>query len=514
MDWANQPDPFRTYQTEPIVLLPFLNRDPSAAHADLYRRTHSSPRPFDLKTVSGFLELSLALSAWKAAGQAKWALRINPSSGNLHPTEAHLLLPTLPDLVGGVYHYNPLPHALEARVEVPEFLWAAIHDSFQTSGFFCALTSIFWREAWKYGERAFRYCNHDIGHALAALSFSANLFGWRAVVVDSLSDDDIEALIGLDRVDWAPLEAEHPEVLLLIHPIDHAPQTLEFPTELIESFRKLPVKGRPNRLSPHSVNWEIIYATAGHTRKRTALSTTVIHDNPPRIAAASAPGLTAAEIIRRRRSATAFDMDGDIDKATFLSMLDATLARDGQAPFDANLMPSSVHLAVFVHNVSGVEPGIYLLLRNPEDRGDLTGAFRPDFLWTPLSASLPLYLLQPGDFRMAAIDISCHQEIAGFSAFSLGMLARFAPIVTTEPYRYRHLFWETGMIGQVLYLEAEAHGVRGTGIGCFFDDEIHQLMGLGDDTWQSLYHFTVGRPIEDRRLTTLAPYHHLDTRNR
>ena len=35
---------------------------------------------------------------------------------------------------------------------------------------------------------------------------------------------------------------------------------------------------------------------------------------------------------------------------------------------------------------------------------------------------------------------------------------------------YRRLFWECGLIGQVLYLEAEAAGVRGTGIGCFYDD--------------------------------------------
>ncbi|MEJ2478114.1 MAG: hypothetical protein P8Y40_11570, partial [Desulfobacterales bacterium] len=109
-----------------------------------------------------------------------------------------------------------------------------------------------------------------------------------------------------------------------------------------------------------------------------------------------------------------------------------------------------------------------------------------------------------------AIEISCHQEIAGFSAFSLGMIARFGETLRSTPYRYRHLFWETGMVGQVLYLEAEAQGVRGTGIGCFFDDPVHSLAGLADTTWQSLYHFTVGRSVEDPRLTTLPPYHHLE----
>ena len=79
-------------------------------------------------------------------------------------------------------------------------------------------------------------------------------------------------------------------------------------------------------------------------------------------------------------------------------------------------------------------------------------------------------MLAEGNYRQQAMMVSCHQDIAGSSAFSLGMIARFKDAIADEPFRYRHLFWETGMIGQILYLEAEAHGVGGTGIGCFFDD--------------------------------------------
>jgi len=63
------------------------------------------------------------------------------------------------------------------------------------------------------------------------------------------------------------------------------------------------------------------------------------------------------------------------------------------------------------------------------------------------------------------------QEIAGEGFFSLGMLARFEPAMRDlGPSMYPRLFWETGLIGQVLYLEAHAFGVSATGIGCFFDD--------------------------------------------
>jgi hypothetical protein len=126
---------------------------------------------------------------------------------------------------------------------------------------------------------------------------------------------------------------------------------------------------------------------------------------------------------------------------------------------------------------------------------------------------LNLYLLQKGDFRREATFASCQQDIAGDGAFSVGMIAKFKENIENNPFLYRRLFWETGMIGQVLYLEAEAHSIRGTGIGCFFDDVVHKLLGFDDNTYQSLYHFTIGSALEDKRITTLPPYYHLEDGN-
>jgi hypothetical protein len=90
------------------------------------------------------------------------------------------------------------------------------------------------------------------------------------------------------------------------------------------------------------------------------------------------------------------------------------------------------------------------------------------------------------------------------------MLAEFEPRLRQQgPWAYRQLHWEAGAVGQALYLEAEAAGLRGTGIGCFFDDMLHELVGLRDRRWQTLYHFTVGAPVDDPRLATLDAYHHL-----
>jgi hypothetical protein len=71
---------------------------------------------------------------------------------------------------------------------------------------------------------------------------------------------------------------------------------------------------------------------------------------------------------------------------------------------------------------------------------------------------------------------------------------------------YRNLFWEAGLVGQVLYLEAEEASIRSTGIGCYFDDPVHEVFGISSRDWQSFYHFTVGGAVEDKRLTTLPAY--------
>jgi hypothetical protein len=187
-------------------------------------------------------------------------------------------------------------------------------------------------------------------------------------------------------------------------------------------------------------------------------------------------------------------------------MLESLMLRLDAPPWNASPHPVLVHPALMVHRVDGLEPGLYMFLRDPAALPDLKVSTRPEWLWQQTGPGhLPLYLLLPYDLRDAAKLICCHQDIGADSSFALGMLAKFEAALH-EPWRYRQLFWECGMLGQVLYLEAEAAGVRATGIGCFFDDEMHALLGIKGYSWQSLYHFTVGGAIDDARLSALPPY--------
>jgi hypothetical protein len=220
----------------------------------------------------------------------------------------------------------------------------------------------------------------------------------------------------------------------------------------------------------------------------------------------------AGTLIRQRRSAVALDGKTSIDAATFCAMLDKTLARRATPPWDALPWSPRIHLALFVHRVEGLAPGLYLLERDERVHAPLVALIGGAALWrrpANAPAHMQLYCLAEGDYRRASASVSCQQAIAADGAFSLGMIAEFSETLAAGASGYRRLFWEAGVLGQVLYLEAEACGVRGTGIGCYFDDAVHELVGLTGDRFQSLYHFTLGGAVEDTRLVTRPAYAHL-----
>ena len=518
LDWATQPNPFRQYRRAPFISLLIANPPDSPGYDALYESRGIHTQPVCLETVSSFFQYSLALSAWKEYQASRWALRINPSSGNLHPTEGYLLIGPVDRLtpMPGVFHYAPKDHALEQRCHIQTEVWDQLIDGFPPDTFFAGLSSVHWREAWKYGERAYRYCQHDAGHALAALSLAAALQGWQVRPLGQMSDQAILHLLGLDRCqDFEHAEREHPDLLIAVIPATDA-QTgdtpLHLPNDAIESVGQGKWYGRANSLSSDHVEWELIDSVAKACTKpaTSALASSTPATEFPDPGDAKRPDIPAHRIIQQRRSAVAMDGRTSITTDQFYLMMDRTLPRFARPPWSALGPPAFVHLALFVHLVKGLDPGLYFLLRSPTQMSKLRESMNPEFDWnkpTGCPQSLPLYHLKTGDARAVAGQVSCGQDIAADGAFSLGMIADFEePLRTHGPWIYRRLFWETGIIGQVLYLEAEAAGIRSTGIGCFFDNPVHELFGFNGRKFQSLYHFTVGGPVEDTRLTTLPPY--------
>src|SRR5206468_1241176 len=141
LDWANQPDPFRRFEGAPLIPLPLLKPDEepvSPAYEAIYQADAALPQSISLRTISRFFEFA-------------------------------------PEQI--------------ARLLAP----------FPSGAFLFGLTSVHWREAWKYGERAFRCCNHDIGHAIGTARFAASTLGWNMALLDGLSQDTTAMLLGTQR---------------------------------------------------------------------------------------------------------------------------------------------------------------------------------------------------------------------------------------------------------------------------------------------------------------------------
>src|SRR4029453_18873542 len=173
---------------------------------------------------------------------------------------------------------------------------------------------------------------------------------------------------------------------------------------------------------------------------------------------------------------------------TFYGMLDRLLPQSRVPPWDVLSWTPQVHCGIFVHRVDGITPGLYLLVRQKASYEKLKRALSADFVFEQPSGCpehLPFYKLIAGDFRQQAQVISCRQKIAGAGAFSLGMIADFKDSLQEKgAWWYRRFFWEAGVLGQVLYLEAEAAGIRGTGIGCYFDTAFNKLLGCRETQLQ------------------------------
>jgi SagB-type dehydrogenase family enzyme len=528
LDWASQPRPFRSFDGAPVLSLypapgtaPPILRPPRVTYDSLFEGPRPPPLPFSAGAIGHLLRHALGLSAWKSFRGSRWSLRVNPSSGNLHPTEAYLITGPMADLTAtpAVWHYAPDRHALEQRCAFDVEAWRRL----QVPGipdpeelFLLALTSIHWRESWKYGERAFRYCQHDLGHAVATLAVSAASCGWRLTMLPGFPQRAIAAMAGLDRdEDFTEAEREEPACLLMATRQDgpdlRAAAQAEPSPAFVAAIAAGRWFGRASQLSEDHVRWSFIDDVAEATedcgRNGAAISAEAApFDLDVPAASGSDRQLDAQALVLQRRSAVALDGVSPIGLESFLLMLRRSLPRSG-IPWEAAWWDPRIHFLLFVHRVKGLRPGLYMLTRNGRAVPRLRAACRPEFLWEPAADGLPLWLLYAGDCRHLAGRLSCDQEIAADGFFSLGMVADVEASLTAQGASfYRHLFWESGMAGQVLYLEAEAAGARGTGIGCFYDDPVHEVLGLDGALFQSLYHFTIGMPVEDTRLTSEPGY--------
>jgi SagB-type dehydrogenase family enzyme len=451
------PDPFRHYEGAPLLDLPADPPSPEIPAGD------------GAAFLSQLLYYSAAISASKLVSTtlvpstgSRYALRVNPSSGNLHPTEFHFLTHGLKQWPDGLYHYRPSSHMAEQRavgdLKLP--LGGAAPIVF-------VLTSIAWREAWKYRDRAYRYCLHDIGHAWQALALAADAMGCGSYAIGDFPDDNVARLCRLNEDEW-------PMLLIEL-------RGGSIPVDEPEAGETVWYGGDANQLSEETIAYPRIDAIHDITKVRGQASISAVESaragsGEIKLPAPASSLRAFGETARRRRSALNFC--GGMQSIS-LEQLSAILAAASQ-PFSADFAGASfIQLYLYVHRVEALPPGVYR--------------------YWPASAHLEP--IKTGDQRVAAAGLSLGQDLAGNACVAFSMIGDLERATRAHGDRgYRYVHFEAGAIGQRLYLAAEALGLGATGIGAFFDDEVHRYLGLTPDQGQVVYHFAIGYPVPDPRL--------------
>lgn len=400
--------------------------------------------------LSQLLFYSAAISASKVVPSTgfRYALRVNPSSGNLHPTEFHFVTRGLRDWPDGLYHYRPSSHMAEQRAA------GQFNVEHSDAPIIFILTSIAWREEWKYRDRAYRYCLHDIGHAWQALALAAQAMGCKTRRIVEFPDDEIARELRLNEDEWP---------MLILEVGDAARKS--------DASETVWYAGQANQLSKETILYPRIDAihTATKLIVNFALESGPTGSGEIKLPPPAQSMRSFGEIARNRRSA--LDFVGGTQSIS-LAQLSALLT--GASP-----LLSFIQLYLYVHRVDGLESGVY--------------RFWPEHA--------ELEKIQSGDQRVAAAGLSLGQDLAGNAcvAFSMiGDLERAARAYGDRGYRYVH--FEAGAVGHRLYLAAEALGLGATGIGAFYDEEVHRYLHVKPEQGQVVYHFAIGYPVPDPRL--------------
>jgi SagB-type dehydrogenase family enzyme len=498
LDWDAQPSPFRSFEGAEQLPLPSLSESEPAVRRALSRRAEevatAAPVPFSLGALAALLKLSVGITAWKQQGPDRWAVRANPSSGNLHPVEVYALVVGSEVLPSGAYHYQPDHHTLERRATYSL-------EGETEPRVVLALTSVMWREAWKYGERGFRYCQLDVGHAISALQYAAAVLGYRLRELRHVGSETLSGTLGLDRAaDFTggprhETEREEPEVLL---ELELGPELRPLDVARLHGWtRRALFSGRASTIDRHPIySWPWIDEAARATRAA---------DGEPLRGSSHLPSLLGpraaaaplAQLLLERRSAQRFDGRFTLSRDAFIDLLEVLTP---PAPSEEQL-----DVLLFVHRVETISTGVYLLRREGGESSLLTW-LEPRFELRPVlglgrASLLEVASLAPRELARIARTLHCHQDIAANCCVAFGMLVDLERAVVTAP-DYRRVLRSAGSLGHTLYLEAEALGLRGTGIGCFFDDAVAELLGLARSPVRSLYHFSLGKPVDDPRIET------------
>ncbi|HEX3409598.1 MAG TPA: SagB/ThcOx family dehydrogenase [Candidatus Binataceae bacterium] len=480
LDWDNRPLSYKIYPAAGAIALPreldlsampatAAIAGPAAAHAG------DAETPLTLEAITRILFCAYGLTRSKSVGGEDYHFRAAASAGALYPIEIYLAASEVEGTEPGLYHFSPADLKLRGlrRGDWRDYLSAAAatRPALAEARAIVILSAIFWRSAWKYRARAYRYCFWDAGTVLANLSAAANADAVPLEIVTAFEDAPIERLIEVDAdregiICMVPLGRSHTgsESRASAGAQTAAPlPPLELDTVPLSAQEKayddLLTIQRASRLASAA---EVSAVAAAALRPERAA------DESPAIAPPTLPAtdsLGLGETILRRGSTRTFAREaiGAEELATIMATSRAPLLTD---------FPSMVEPYLIVNAIDDLAPGAYYYRRSTGD----------------------LVLLKAGDFRAEAGYLCLEQALgADCSALICYMtnLERALDALGNRGYRNAHL--EAGIHGGRAYLAAYSLGRGASGL-TFYDDDTTKFFAPHADDKSPLLMVAVGMP--------------------
>jgi SagB-type dehydrogenase family enzyme len=481
LDWENQPIPFKLYRDLEAIPLPRqLEPGPVSAlraiSASVTRDRAPTEQVPGLQELARVLYYSAGITKVRPSPSGDVYFRAASNTGALYHVDLYLACRDLPDLAAGIYHFGPHDFALR-RLRVGDYRDAFIEaaggePSLAQAPVVVASASTYWRNAWKYRDRAYRHAFWDGGTLHANLLAVAAARGLAAKVVAGFADRDVEHLLGLDPAR---------EGALALVPLGRTAE----PPPPVPDAPALNLETEP--LSSREIEYPAIRAIHGASSlehgEEVARWRRVLLPRPEPdplsdvfplrpLAEADWPTEPLESVILRRGSTRRFDISRSL---TFEELSTALAVATTSIPADFMQAPESslLDLYVIAHAVEGLPPGAYYLRR----------------------AERALELLKEGEFRAIAGRLGLFQELPAAAGANVYCLADLEPILARFGNRgYRAAQLEGGIVGGRLYLAAYALRFGATGL-TFLDDEVTEFFSPHAEGKSVMFLTALGRPV-------------------
>lgn len=476
LNWSQQPVPYKDYKLGTTYdLKPYLNDPPQ--EEENWEKWHR---------LSRFLLLSYGVTAkLQTPSGDSISLRSAPSAGGLYPAEVYLIVRGLSFLPPGLYNYQCQSHSLIHFWE--DSVWSDLqaacfwHSTLENTELAIVISSVFYRSAWRYEDRAYRRIFLDTGHLLGNLELAGSLCDYRPHLIGGFNDQDIDELLYLDPKEEGVITVAPLADLLAIQQ-NLPPSKTALPSSANHDF--------PAEIPDGELLYYLHELTKLESEPKTssqALTTQEKADkyNFPfclKVSTQVEPfpwgenleGLQ--ETILKRRSTRGFNGQ-EITLDELKQLLSFTYQpqdywRQGLDAnpdfFDLNLISTFV----VVSSVTDLEDGCYYYAPHAQE----------------------LRQIRFKNFRKDLHYLCLGQELGRDAAAVVFHTADLQQAIASYGDRvYRYLHMDAGHLGQRLNLAAIYLQLGVSGIAGFFDNQVNEVLGIPEDE-AVLYITTLGRP--------------------